>query len=68
MKSELKLEGDDGSTMTIEQKHEGAMLITIEVPDPQGFQGQVIRTSFMPSKSDAIRIAGMLLGWSDRDH
>ena len=65
MKSDmLRLEDpDDSSSLEAEIRH-GMMILKMEQDDPQGGIGAVVRTHFLPTKTQAASLAATLSQWA----
>ena len=60
----LRLESGSGDMLEARIHHGMMMRIMIEVEDTQRERGDVVRTSFMPTKAQAASLGEMLLAWS----
>ena len=60
----LRLEKEGGDMLEARIHHGLMMRLMIEVEDSQGERGDVVRTSFMPSKPQAESLGAMLLAWA----
>ena len=60
----LRLEKDSGDILEARIHHGLMMHLMIEVEDSQSDRGDVVRTSFMPTKPQAESLGAMLLAWA----
>lgn len=59
----LKIEIDDTESLSAEVRF-GALILKMEVDDPEGGVGAFVRTIVMPSKSQAAALAAFLNRWA----
>ena len=59
----LRLESDGGDLLEARLHNGIALSLMIEVEDVQRDRGDVVRTSFMPTKAQARSLAEMLAKW-----
>jgi hypothetical protein len=60
----LRLESDSGDMLEARLHHGLLLRLTIEVEDEQRDRGDIVRTSFMPTKAQAATLGKMLLRFS----
>ena len=56
-------DGNEVDGLLVEIVH-GQLILTVEQDDPQGCIGALIRTSFLPTKSQAETLANVVAQWA----